>query len=214
MGAGCVALKDFGESLRAVPQPTKIKETYPVSHTALLIPNFYQLLLAIDADHAEQVRAAGCSCGGALHVGDFPRKPRGGPPWFRNIEHWRLSFCCARCRLRHTPRSVLYLGRRVYVGAVVVLGSALRSTLSGRALQTLCATLGVPRSTLDRWRAWWATSVPATPFWCAARADFAPPVALPLPADLLTRFQGADEGERLRHALRFVRPLSTVTEGR
>lgn len=39
----------------------------------------------------------------------------------------RLSFCCARpgCRRRVTPPSVRFLGRRLYVAAVVVLVTAM-----------------------------------------------------------------------------------------
>jgi hypothetical protein len=38
----------------------------------------------------------------------------------------RTSFCCHRdgCRERATPPSVVFLGRRVYAGAAVVLGVA------------------------------------------------------------------------------------------
>jgi hypothetical protein len=108
---------------------------------------------------------------------------------------------------------VLYLGRRVYLGGVLVLGSALRGTLSGAGLRGLVAELGVPRATLDRWRAWWCERFPRTPFWQAHRGDFLPPLVV-LPADLLGRFTATDPGCQLRQALRFLAPFSTVTEGR
>lgn len=37
-----------------------------------------------------------------------------------------MSLCCARCRKRRTPPSVRFLGRRVYLAAVVVLACVLR----------------------------------------------------------------------------------------
>ena len=183
-------------------------------HSALCDPNFYVLLSRIDDDRAAEVRAAGCSCGGVLHSARYPRKPRAGPLEYRQLDHRRLSFCCNRCRQRHTPRSVRYLGRRVYLGAVVLLASALRSALSGKRLHALCVMLCVPRSTLDRWRAWWNSDFPTTPFWQATRADFMPPVCAPLRAGLLARFTAADEFAQLSQTLRFLAPLSTVTEGR
>jgi hypothetical protein len=41
-----------------------------------------------------------------------------------------------------------------------------------------------------------------------------PPVCAPLPAGLLARFTVTDPFARLSQALRFLAPLSTVTEGR
>jgi hypothetical protein len=187
-----------------------------VCHILLQDPRLYMLLLAADKERAMKVRAAGCSCGGALHSARYRRKPRGIPMQFRQIDHKRLSFCCNRdgCRNRHTPQSVLYLGRRVYVGAMMLLGTALRCAVSGRALRELCELLGVPRATLDRWRVWWNFEFPATDFWRAKRGDFVPPVSAPLPAGLLARFVATDPVVQLTHALRFIAPLSTQTEGR
>ena len=127
-------------------------------HIFLHDPKLYTLLLQADEERAASVRAAGCSCGGVLHSVSYPRKARGLPVELRQFDHQRRSFCCNRngCRSRYTPRSVFYLGRRVFVGAVMLLGTAMRCTVSGRALRELCQLLGVPRVTLDRWRAWWS----------------------------------------------------------
>lgn len=108
----------------------------PVCHTPLQDPKFFRLLELIDVEHAAQVRAGGCSCEGVLHSARYRRKPRGGAREFQRQEHWRLSFCCNCCRQRHTPRSVVYLGRRVFLAAVVVLGSTQRSRLTARAVQS------------------------------------------------------------------------------
>ena len=56
------------------------------------------------------------ACGGKLHRADYPRKARGVP--HKLMEQWdrRYSFCSSTegCRLRHTPVSVRFLGRKVY----------------------------------------------------------------------------------------------------
>jgi hypothetical protein len=191
-------------------------ETRLVCHILLQDPKLYILLSQADEERAAKVRAAGCSCGGVLHSARYRRKPRGVPIEFQQVDHKRWSFCCDRsgCRSRHTPQSVFYLGRRVYVGAVMLLGTAMRCAVSGRALRELCQVLGVPRATLDRWRAWWNCAFPATLFWQDMRGEFMPPVSAPLPAELLARFTATDPAVQLAQALRFVAPLSTLTEGR
>jgi hypothetical protein len=187
-----------------------------VSHILLHDPKLHILLTEADEERAARVRAGGCFCGGALHSARYHRKPRGIPPELRRVTYRRHSFCCNLdgCRRRHTPQSVFYLGRRVYVGAVMLLGTAMRCAVSGRALRELCEVLGVPRATLDRWRAWWNGDLLATPFWKVAAGTFVPPLGRDLPASLLARFTPADPMAQLVQALRFVAPLSTVTEGR
>ena len=96
-------------------------------HAFLADTNFYQLLTRIDESIAEEVRAGGCDCGGALHSARYPRKPRGVRGVLDESYQSRLSFCCAAdgCRRRSTPPSVRFLGRKVYLGVIVVLISAL-----------------------------------------------------------------------------------------
>ena len=98
-------------------------------HAFLSSSNFWSFLCRIDEDLAAQVRAAGCAdCGGALHSARYPRKPRGvGRTMLGDAYEWRLSYCCDRdgCRRRATPASVRFLGRRVFLGAVVVLLTAI-----------------------------------------------------------------------------------------
>jgi hypothetical protein len=98
---------------------------------------FHNLLLALDRDLAAAARAKGCvRCGGVLHSARFRRKPRGSPAGVDEGYDQRLSFCCATdpCRKRTTPASFRFLGRKVFLGAMVVLVSALRhgSTSCGR----------------------------------------------------------------------------------
>ena len=174
--------------------------------------SFYDLLERIDADLADTARATGCGCGGVLHRAASPRKPRGGPRELSAGYDRRLSFCCARrdCRQRRTPPSVRFLGRRVYLGAVVVLVSAMLHGPLPRRVATLGALLGVSRRTLERWRRWWGTTFAASPFWQAARGRFArPPAPGLLPRSLLDRFTG-DERDRLVATLRFLAPITTA----
>ncbi|MEE9279753.1 MAG: hypothetical protein V3V67_06225 [Myxococcota bacterium] len=169
-----------------------------------------------DGDLAREVREAGCECGGVLHSARYPRKPRGGPARLGPGYAFRLSFCCAEdgCRRRKTPRSVRFLGRRVYLGAVVVLASALREGLVARRVAHLRELLGVDRRTLRRWREWWQQSFVATSFWKIERGGFLPPLdESRLPASLLERFHGADALTRLMRVLAFLGPLSTTSEG-
>ena len=173
------------------------------------------MLLALDEDLAQEARAAGCrACGGRLHSARYPRKPRGGPDDLGPDYEWRLSFCCDRegCRRRTTPPSVRYLGRRVYLGAVVVLVTALQAVITPARAQRLHAWLGVSVRTLKRWQAWWRTTFATTAFWRAVQGRFLPPVPVDtLPASLYERFRGPDEPSQLARLLRFLCPLTTAS---
>lgn len=183
-------------------------------HAILQDPNLYCVLLLIDEDLAAQARAAGCACGGVLHSARYPRKPRGAPREVREQWHSRLSFCCAVCRRRCTPESVRYLGRRVYLAAVVVLVSALRHGLSAKRAQRLAQYTHVPQRTVERWRRWWLDRFVQTSFWKGACARFVPPLQTDaLAASLLERFSGKDLPARVIQTLRFLSPLSTLRGG-
>jgi hypothetical protein len=171
----------------------------------------FQLLARMDEDLAAKAQAEGCACGGRLHRARYPRKPRGSPAELEEGYAWRHSFCCARegCRRRKTPSSVRFLGRRVYLGVVVLLATACESGLSRRRVAALREQLGVSERTLRRWRTWWRETFPRTRFWRTARAGFVPSVAVgELPISLVERFAGADEIERVARMLAFLGPLS------
>lgn len=174
-------------------------------------PSLYVTLASIDFELAEEARRSGCrSCGGVLHRADYPRKPR-CPIALDRSHHRRLSLCCATCRRRSTPRSVRFLGRRVYLGAVVVLATALAHGVTARRARTLREEFGFSRRTLERWRRWWRDAVPASGFWRVARARFLPPIAEDsLPASLVDRYV-PDTVDGVSPLLRFLSPLS---EGR
>ena len=176
-------------------------------------PRVPGLLLKIDGDLAAEVRAGGCPfCGGPLHSAVYPRKPRGGPTELSDDYDVRQSFCCARegCRRRATPPSVRFLGRRVYLGAIVVLASAMQQGVTPTRASRLRELLGVSLRTLARWREWWKTAFVESAFWKVAKTFLSPAVLESgLPHSLLERF-GPDEEERLVALLRFVRQLSTA----
>jgi hypothetical protein len=165
----------------------------------------WQVLETFDAELAAKTQAEGCGCGGKLHRANYQRKPRGGPEW-----SWRHSFCCGQegCRRRRTPRSVRFLGRRVYVGFVVVLVSALRHGLKPERVRQIREELGVDTRTLERWRAWWLAAFAAGAFWKAAKARLMPPVIeAALPLSLADRF-GMEEVDGLVRLLEFLAPIT------
>ncbi len=171
---------------------------------------FHNLLLALDRDLAAAARAKGCArCGGVLHSARFRRKPRGSPSGVEEGYDRRLSFCCARdlCRKRTTPASFRFLGRKVFLGVVVVLVSALHQG-AAPAVSELCELVGVSRRTVGRWRGWWRTTFVASPFWRVAAAAFMPPVdGGRLPASLLERFFG-EAATQLVSLLRLLLPIT------
>jgi hypothetical protein len=97
----------------------------------------------------------------------------------------------------------------VYLGAVVVLATAMQQGVTPVRAKRLRELLGVSYQTLARWRAWWKTAFVESTFWKAARAAFSPPAdESGFPLSLLARF-GGDEETRLVALLRFIRELST-----
>lgn len=177
----------------------------------LVDKRFYHVLARIDSDLAATAQQAGCArCpAGVLHSAYFPRKPRGAPSGLSIGDKRRASFCCAACRKRVTPPSVRFLGRRVYLGIVVVLATAMQQGPAPWRASQLREVLGVSLQTLARWRVWWKEAFVESSFWKAAKAAFWPPVdEAGAPRSLLERF-GGDEFEQLVALLGFVNPLST-----
>ena len=76
-----------------------------------------------------------------------------------------------------------FLGRKVYLGAVVILVSAMRQGPTPRRVRELSRLFGVDKATIARWQSFWRDQIPQTPFWKIARARLVPVfeiVALPL----------------------------------
>jgi hypothetical protein len=160
-----------------------------------------------DEDLARECREGGCGlCAGVLHSAKYRRKPRGP------VEGWdqRHSFCCAQegCRKRHTPPSLRFLGRRVYVSVVVVLVAAMVHGLKPRRVERLREALGIDSKTLERWRAWWLESFVQSGFWKGAKGRFMPPLdERRLPLSLVEAF-GAHRREGMVKLLEFLAPIT------
>ena len=136
--------------------------------------SFWSFLLAVDEDLAEQTRQNGCPCGGCLHSANYLRKPRGTPAPLPEPLCLRYSFCCDRegCRKRATPPSVRFLGRKVYLAAIVILISAMRQGPTPRRVRELSQRFGADETTIARWQIFWREHFPQSPFWKVARAAF------------------------------------------
>ena len=184
-------------------------------HEARLEEEWFAKLSEFDRQIAQTVAAGRCRhCGGPLHQGNYERKPRGGHlAGAGEAFRLRYSLCCGRegCRKRALPPSLRFLGRRVYLEAVVLLASAL-------ALQTLRLAwelTGVPARTLRRWHGWWTTSFPSSAVWTELRARFVPPppAESELPRSLLERAQAVlgTAPEVINVLLLCARWLSPVT---
>jgi hypothetical protein len=176
--------------------------------------SFWVFLFQVDRDLAQTARAKGCCCGGKLHAAPYPRKPRGSPDALPDDYAYRFSFCCSRdgCRKRVTPPSVRFLGRKVYLFAVVLLVSAMRQGPSPRRVHELSQRFGADRRTIARWQVFWRELVPQTHFWKDVRGRL--PVTfevLLLPRSLLDAFlQGNPSFPPWERLLRFLAPISTT----
>ena len=172
---------------------------------------FYELLLGFDRQIADAAHEGRCQrCGAKLHCGAFARKPRGVPAGLGPEHRERFSFCCAarECRKRETPGSLRFLGRKVFLGAMVVLITAMQSGLTPARARQLDGLVGVSRRTVVRWRDWWCSVFTKSPFWHAHGALVPPVTTAELPGSLLTRFAGAIE-QQLLSLLRFLVPITT-----
>ncbi len=192
---------------------TSIREYSTLYHNLPCNASFWAFLFSIDQDLANNARQKACPCGGRLHSAKYPRKPRGGD----NLPEqygYRLSFCCERdgCRKRVTPPSVRFLGRKVYLGAVVLLVAAMRQGPSPRRVRELSQLFGADRRTIACWRVFWEEHFPQTRFWKVARSRLLPPVAIEiLPLSLLEAFSRSDDPcQDWGRLLLFLSPI-TVT---
>lgn len=173
---------------------------------------FHRLLLRADKELAQEAREGGCAvCDGPLHSGNYARKPRGQPPGLGDEQNLRLSLCCGRkgCRKRLLPMSVRFLGRKVYLGVVVVLVSALQHGVTAERARKIAAAVGVSARTVERWRTWWLSEFRESAFWKLARARFTPLLnEATLPRSLVDGFGGEGRGP-MERLLRFLSPITT-----
>jgi hypothetical protein len=172
--------------------------------------SFWAFLFTVDQDLAKTARQKACPCGGRLHSAKYPRKPRGSDDLPKEYG-CRLSFCCDRdnCRKRLTPPSVRFLGRKVYLHAVVVLVAAMRQGPSPPRVRELSRRFGADHQTIARWQVFWEEHFPQTQFWKTARGRLKPGTFQVLPRSLLGVFLvGDDISEDWGRLLRFLSPIT------
>lgn len=171
---------------------------------------FFALLVQVDVEVTRRIAAAGCPrCEGPLHRSDYDRKPRGaqiapaGESFVR-----RFSLCCGRegCRKRATPPSVRFLGRRVYLGAVVLVASMVAQAL--RAAGEIRRQTGVPARTTRRWLGWWQGPFSSTEVFVAICARLIGVDVGRVPASIFGRLTSTWP-ERVRRVLEMLAPLTT-----
>jgi hypothetical protein len=171
---------------------------------------FFGLLVRADEAVARRVAAEGCPvCDGPLHRSDYDRKPRGaliapaGEAFVR-----RFSLCCGRegCRKRATPPSMRFLGRRVYLGVVVVVASMVALAL--RASGEIQRRTGVPTRTTRRWLGWWQGLFLDTEVFVTICARLIGVDVARVPESIVGRLQGTWT-ERVRRMLDLLAPLTT-----
>ncbi|MBU1670363.1 MAG: hypothetical protein KJ993_04620 [Actinobacteria bacterium] len=155
----------------------------------------------MDKDLADRVRRRGCPrCGGPLHDAHYPRKPRGGPPGLPEQFSIRMSLCCGRegCRCRTLPPSCLFLSRKVYWGAIVLVVVALRQRRPGSvSAAKLKSLFDVSWQTVKRWMAYFSEVFPRSERWLRCRGSVPSAVGNhDLPAGLIEQFVQAAGGDK------------------
>lgn len=169
---------------------------------------FFVALESLDQEIARRVAASRCQvCGGPLHAGNFRRKPRGAliaPEGEAFVV--RYSLCCGRegCRKRATPPSLRFLGRRVYLGVVVIVASLVAQALGAAGAKAA----GVPRRTARRWLAWWRGPFLVSEAFLALRARLVGVDVAAVPTSIVERLPGTAE-EQTRAMLHLLAPLTT-----
>jgi hypothetical protein len=135
--------------------------------------SLFRILHQIDRDLAESCRQARCPyCQGSLHYAPYRRKPRGGPEKIPEEYLWRFSLCCGRedCRRRVLPPSCLFMGRRVYWQAVILVVMTLRqSRADGIGANRLMRMFSIPRKTIVRWIGYFRDEFAASREWLRLR---------------------------------------------
>jgi len=155
--------------------------------------SLFLLLNEIDQDLANKHRMKWCPyCEGPLYQANYERKPRGGP---EDLPEWlciRKSLCCGRggCRHRSLPPSCLFMGRKVYWGAVILVIMTLRQNRpEGKSTIWLMRMFGISRKTLFRWLAYYREVFPQSKQWKRLRGRIGISVKdSRLPGDLLDYF--------------------------
>jgi len=163
-----------------------------VCHASSIDSTIWPRLYQLDKLIAEEVQSCNCPyCGAVLHVAMYPRKPRG------------VS----------RPPSVRFLGRKVYLGVMVVLAAAAAQGLNDQRYKKLVEHLSLSRYTLQRWLTWWQEQLPETPFWRQLQGRVPSISQIPLPTAILDRLAG-DVLVRCQRLLVTLMPLTTQSPPR
>jgi hypothetical protein len=174
---------------------------------------FFEGLTAIDQAIVERAAEEPCrDCGGPLYRSDHPRKPRGGLLAMAGEAFGRrFNLCCGRdgCRHRAMPPSVRFLGRRVYLGAVVVVASAM--ALTAISVSAALRATGVPARTTRRWLRWWRGPFTTSRPFVELSARLVPaPDRRQLPVSLLERLAG-ERSVPVAKLLAWLAPITTTS---
>lgn len=171
---------------------------------------FFKKMAQFDEEIVDQAAAGRCPfCGGPLHRSDFARKPRGALMAAAGEEFvTRFSLCCGRdgCRKRATPPSLRFLGRRVYLGAVVIMASVIAQALA--TAKAIRQATGVPARTSRRWLSWWRGAFLRTDVFVMLQARLIGVVVEKLPASIASPLGDTPESQ-VRGLLHWLTPLTT-----
>jgi hypothetical protein len=176
-------------------------------------PIFISALIDFDSKESARLQSKGCSdsnCEGHLNVANYPRKPKDESGHRIPGLELRLSFCCNKegCRKRHTPASICFLGRRVYLGIVVVLACALEQGLTSFREKYL-SRINISRQVLHDWITWWREVFTQTSLWKTLKANFIHAEVQNIPLDPMTALPGTVD-EQLMAWLKHLRFVSTT----
>jgi hypothetical protein len=148
--------------------------TFPVKDSLFLS------IFSFDKEIAEDFFNFGCCrhCKSkALSWSNYNRKPRGLPKELSQDTldkyRYRFSFICRPCRLRTTPPSVRFMGRKVYTAlSILWISLACEQGISPplhdlRILMESCLS----QQTIERWMRWWQHNVWNCSFWKTFRGQ-------------------------------------------
>ncbi len=173
--------------------------------------SLYNLLFRIDEDLAEEVKKKGCPyCGGPLHYGNYPRKPRGGPDDIPDELQVRHSLCCGQkgCRKRQKPPSVRFMGQKVYWACVILIVMVLRQNRpNGKSASELQRMFGISYQTIVRWIQYFRDEFPQSNWWQRLRGRVDSTISNSgLPGNLLNCFIKSNNSHEkgLVECLRFL----------
>jgi hypothetical protein len=127
-----------------------------------------------------------------------------------------MSLCCGRegCRRRTLPPSCLFLGRKVYWGAIVLVVVALRQRRPGSASAAKLRSLfDVSWETVRRWLSYFDEVFPSSDIWQCCRGSVPCTVGNDdLPAGLIELFVQAAGGDKQTGLVRCLEFLARGQE--